>query len=195
MSQGIRRGRRSGTADTRGQIVSAARNLFALHGYDGVSLRHIARAASVDAALVHHYFDGKDDLFAACIDLPADPAEVLANVVSAAPENRAEVLIRALLNLWESPAQAALLALVRGAVGSHTQAALIREVLRRRILNLVAAGLDGDADVRGALAASQLIGLMMARYVIKLEPLASATHEEVVRLVEPTIKRYLTGVL
>ncbi|WP_345890606.1 TetR family transcriptional regulator [Arthrobacter sp. 147(2020)] len=174
--------------------MSAARNLFALHGYDGVSLRHIARAASVDAALVHHYFDGKDDLFAACIDLPADPAEVLANVVSAAPEDRAEVLILTLLNLWESPAQAALLALVRGAVGSHTQAALVREVLRRRILNLVAAGLD-DADVRGALAASQLIGLMMARYVIKLDPLASATHEEVVRLVEPTIKRYLTGVL
>lgn len=194
MSQGIRRGRRSGTSDTRGHIVSAARNLFALHGYDGVSLRHIARAASVDAALVHHYFDGKDDLFAACIDLPADPAEVLANVVSAAPEDRAEVLILTLLNLWESPAQAALLALVRGAVGSHTQAALVREVLRRRILNLVAAGLD-DADVRGALAASQLIGLMMARYVIKLDPLASATHEEVVRLVEPTIKRYLTGVL
>ncbi|MBE0008543.1 MULTISPECIES: TetR family transcriptional regulator [unclassified Arthrobacter] len=194
MSQGVRRGRRSGTSDTRGHIVSAARNLFALHGYDGVSLRHIARAASVDAALVHHYFDGKDDLFAACIDLPADPAEVLANVVSAAPEDRAEVLILTLLNLWESPAQAALLALVRGAVGSHTQAALVREVLRRRILNLVAAGLD-DADVRGALAASQLIGLMMARYVIKLDPLASATHEEVVRLVEPTIKRYLTGVL
>lgn len=192
----VLRGRRTGKEDTRSAIIQAARNLFADHGFEGTSLRQIARSANVDPALIHHYFDGKEGLFAACIELPADPAKVLAGVVAVPPDQRGEALLRALLRLWDSPAQPALLTLLRGAVGSKRQAALMREVFGRRILVLVTAGMnDDDTRLRGSLAASQIMGLMLARYVLKLEPLASQSHDELVLHVAPTIQRYLTGPL
>lgn len=195
MSRALR-GRRAGSGDTRAHIIATARGMFAEHGFDGASLRGIARAAGVDPALIHHYFDSKDELFAACIELPADPAQVLAGVVRCPVPERGEELVRTLLALWESPAQPALLALLRGAVGSRTQAALMREVLGRRIFALITTGMtEEDARLRASLAASQVMGMVMARYVLRLEPLASANREEVVRLVAPTVQRYLDGPL
>ncbi|WP_051478940.1 TetR family transcriptional regulator [Arthrobacter sp. H5] len=192
----ILRGRRAGKEDTRSAIIQAARSLFAEHGFEGTSLRQIARSANVDPALIHHYFDGKEGLFAACIELPADPATALAGVVAAPPDQRGEALLRAILGLWDSPAQPALLTLLRGAVGSKRQAELMREVFGRRILVLVTTGMDDDdTRLRGSLAASQIMGLMLARYVIKLEPLASLSHDELVRNLAPTVQRYLTGEL
>ena len=190
------RGRRAGSGDTRAHIVATARLLFAEHGFDGASLRRIARDADVDPALIHHYFDNKEDLFAACIELPADPARVLADVARCPVPERGEELVRTLLALWESPAQPALLALLRGAVGSRTQAALMREVISRRVLTLITTGMDEeDARLRASLAASQIMGMVLARYVLRLEPLASADREDVVRLIAPTIQHYLSGTL
>ncbi|HET8795047.1 MAG TPA: TetR family transcriptional regulator [Arthrobacter sp.] len=191
-----RRGRRGGGGDTRGQILAAAQKLFAEHGYEGTSLRSIARAAEVDPALVHHYFDGKEALLAASVELPANPSEVLAGVAALPPAERGTALLRTLLELWDSPLQPALLTLVRSIIGSRSQSALMREVLRRRILNVIMAGLEYDKDetqLRGELLVSQVFGLMVSRYVVKLEPLASLSSEEVVRLVSPTVQHYLTG--
>ncbi|MCZ2402482.1 TetR family transcriptional regulator [Paenarthrobacter sp. Z7-10] len=193
-----RRGRRNGPDNSRELILSSARELFSELGYDATSLRRIAREAGVDAAMVHHYFRDKDELFAACIELPADPRRVLASVVSTAPAERGEAILRTLLQLWDSPVQPALLALVRSAISSKSQAALLREVLTRRIVILAVSDLPGDAGttrLRGALLVSQLIGLMVSRYILKLEPLASAGHDEVVALVAPTLQHYLTGPL
>ena len=148
--------------------------------------------------MVHHYFQNKDELFAACVELPADPREVLADVVVVPAGRRGEAILRTLLTLWDSPVQPALLALLRGAVSSRAQAALLREVLSKRIVGVALVDLPDDDDgrrLRGSLLASQLIGLMVSRYVLKLEPLASATHQEIVRLVGPTLQRYLTGPL
>ncbi|WP_434618681.1 TetR family transcriptional regulator [Arthrobacter sp. A5] len=199
MSAGLpRRGRRSGTENTRAVILSSARKLFAELGYDATSLRGIARDAGVDSAMVHHYFQDKDGLFAACIELPADPRTVLAGVAHTAPEVRGEALLHAVLGLWDSPAQPALIALMRGAVSSSSRAALLREVLIKRIVALLLADLPGDAAahrLRGSLVASQLIGLMISRYFLKLEPLATADHDEVVALLGPTVQRYLTAPL
>ncbi|HET7415757.1 MAG TPA: TetR family transcriptional regulator [Arthrobacter sp.] len=193
-----RRGRRGAAEDTRGAILAAARELFAEHGYEGTSLRRIAREASVDPALVHHYFDGKDDLLAASVELPADPGEVLSAVVALPPDQRGDALVRTLLGLWESPLQPALLTLIRSTIGSKRQSALMREIFKRRILSVVMAGTtddDGQQDLRGALVASQILGLVIARYVVRLEPLASLPVEDVVRQVGPTVQRYLTGEL
>ncbi len=192
----VRRGRRSAGDHSRKAILTAARKLFAEHGFEGTSLRQVAREAAVDPAMVHHFFRGKDELFAACVELPADPSEVLAGVESTDPSLRAEAIVRAVLRLWESPAQHSLVAFVRGTIGSRAKTALLREMVNRTILSRVMSGvpgLAGEVRLRGNLVAAQVMGLMLTRYVIRLEPLASATQDDVIRLVAPTIQRYLTG--
>jgi AcrR family transcriptional regulator len=191
-----RRGRRAGSTDTRAVILAAARRLFAEHGFNGTSLRQVARTAGVDPALVHHYFDGKEGLFAASVELPADPRKVLAEVIASPPAVRSELLVGALLRLWEGPAQPAVLALVRSAIGHERQAALMREVFTRRMLPLITSGLPGDEEevhLRGSLVASTLMGCMVGRYVLRMEPLASLSSAEIVRLISPAVQRYLTG--
>ena len=199
MSGGLplaRRGRRQGTTASRSQILGAARKLFAEQGFEGTSLRQIAREAGVDPAMIHHFFKSKDELFALSVEMPADPAQVLAGVDSHDPGQRAEAIVRAVLRLWESPAQHSLVAFIRGTIGSKAKTAMLREMVSRTILSRIMAGVPGTADeigMRSNLVASQMVGLMLTRYVIRLEPLASATEDEVIRLVAPNIQHYLTG--
>ncbi|TVU60440.1 TetR/AcrR family transcriptional regulator [Paenarthrobacter nitroguajacolicus] len=192
----IRRGRRSAGDHSREAILAAARKLFAEKGFEGTSLRQVAREAAVDPAMVHHFFKGKDELFASSVELPADPAEVLAGVEMMDPSVRAEAIVRAVLTLWEGPAQHGLVAFARGTIGSKAKSGMMREVVSRAILSRVMAGVSGPDEqvlLRGNLVASQTVGLILARYVIRLDPLASASQDDVVRLVAPTIQRYITG--
>ncbi|MEV7605527.1 TetR family transcriptional regulator [Paenarthrobacter sp. NPDC089322] len=194
--QPLRRGRRRVGDHSRETILAAARKLFAEQGFDGTSLRQVAREASVDPAMVHHFFKGKDELFACSVELPVDPAEVLAGVELLDPADRSEALVRAILRLWESPAQHALVAFARGTIGSKTKTAMLREVVTRAILSRVMAGVQGSEEevlLRGNLVATQTVGLILVRYVVRLEPLASASQDDVVRKVAPNIQRYLTG--
>ncbi|UUL75903.1 TetR family transcriptional regulator [Pseudarthrobacter sp. Fe7] len=161
-------------------------------------MRQVARAAGVDPAMVHHFFRGKDELFAHSVELPADPEHVLAGVAGADPARRAELIVRTVLRLWESPAQAGLLAFLRGSIGSRAKTALLREMVERRVISGIMASVPGPPEevaLRGNLMATQVVGLMMVRYVVRLEPLASAAPDDVVRLVAPTVQRYLTGPL
>ena len=193
-----RRGRREGTTGSRQHILAAARRLFAEHGFDGTSLRQIAREAGVDPAMVHHFFKGKDELFALSVALPADPAQVLEGVDQYDPEHRAEAIVGAVLRLWESPAQHSLVAFLRGTIGSKAKTLLLREVVTRTIISRIMAGMPGapaEVAMRGNLVATQMVGVMLVRYVVKLEPLASASPEDVVRLVAPNVQHYLTGEL
>ncbi|WP_430929408.1 TetR family transcriptional regulator [Pseudarthrobacter phenanthrenivorans] len=193
-----RRGRRGGTTESRDHILDAARRLFAEHGFEGTSLRQVARSAGVDPAMIHHFFTGKDELFALSVELPADPETVLAGMAGTAPDRRAELVVRTVLRLWESPAQAGLLAFLRGTVGSKAKTALLRDMVAKRVISRIMAGVSGTPEevaLRGSLVATQVVGLMMVRYVVRLEPLASAAPEDVVRLVAPNVQRYLTGPL
>ncbi|WP_245827849.1 TetR family transcriptional regulator [Sinomonas mesophila] len=195
---GLRRGRPggAGAGDRRGLIVAAATRLFAEHGFDAVSLRQIAREAGVDPALVHHYFSGKDQVYAASVELPADPDAVLAGLRALPAEERAEELLRAVAGLWEGPRRHAMAAFVRGSLGSRLRTAAMREVFRRRILPRVAEGLPGDdaeRELRGSLAATQIAGFVLLRYLVQLEPLASMPLDEAIRLVAPAVQRHLTG--
>ena len=192
------RGRRPGGADTRQAIVEAARVDFAEQGYDGTSLRGIARRAEVDPALVHHYFGGKPQLFAAVMDIPADPAALISAVVTGPREQVGESLVRTFLSVWDSEAgRQRFQALVRAAVTHDDATRMLREFLTREVFGRVVNELsdDGEAraglEVRAGLAASQMVGLAMMRYIVEFPAVVDATHDELAALVGPTIQRYL----
>ncbi|KUL28905.1 TetR/AcrR family transcriptional regulator [Actinoplanes awajinensis] len=189
-----RTGRRPGNQDTREVILTAARAAFADKGFDGASIRAIATAAEVDPALVHHYFGTKDKLFLAAMQAPMDPAELLDAVAEGDLDQVGERFVRLFLTIWDGPGGAAGVALLRSAVGNEWTTRLFREfvvtqILRRAVPKL---GLDDEqGPLRITLAASHMVGVAMARYVIKVEPLASVPSETIVAIVGPTVQRYL----
>jgi AcrR family transcriptional regulator len=191
-----RPGRRPGNPDTREAVLAAARTAFAARGFDGATIRGIATAAGVDPALVHHYFGSKDKLFLAAIEAPANPADLLPEVLAGGRDDLGRNVVRLLLRVWDGPMQPAALALVRSAIGNEWTAKLLREFLVTQVLRRVVGTLDmppREREIRGALAASQLIGLVIGRYVLKLEPLASASPDWLIATVGPNVQRYLTG--
>jgi AcrR family transcriptional regulator len=150
----------------------------------------------VDPALVHHYFGSKDKLFLAAVEAPIDPDELLPGVLAAPPDQRGEAVVRMVLKVWDGPARPAILALVRSAVNHEWSARLLREFVLTKIIRRVIGSYDmpvEEREARGALVASQVIGLVLTRYVLKLEPNASASHDSLAAAVGPTIQRYLTG--
>ncbi|MFD4470323.1 TetR family transcriptional regulator [Rhodococcus sp. NPDC058505] len=190
-----RTGRRPGSSGTRDAILGAARSRFAEHGFDRTSVRSIAADAGVDPALVHHYFGTKRALFLAAIAIPADPAMVLAGVADAPVEEIGERFLRAVVGVWESPHREGLLAAFRSAITGES-VGLVRSFLTEVVLTEIGHRVDdpaGSAALRASLVASQMAGLMVTRYILELEPLATLPPERVVHLVAPTLQRYLTG--
>src|SRR3954463_6415134 len=117
VAPGPPRGRRKGSPDTRSAILAAARTSFARQGFAGTTIRGVASAAGVDAALVHHYFGTKDDLFLAAMELPLDPRQGPAPAMVGGPDGAGERLLRAFLSMWDDPAIApSLIANVRSAL-------------------------------------------------------------------------------
>jgi AcrR family transcriptional regulator len=183
----------------RERILEAARSEFADRGYDKTSVRGIATAANVDPALVHHYFGTKDEVFAAAIEVALEPATDAAQAFQAMEGARdgsavGEQLARYFFGIWEDEAiRTPLLAVMRSALTNETAATALRSFVTRRILARVADGVDvPDPELRTELAAAQLVGAAILRYVVRAEPLASADVEEIIATVAPTIQRYLT---
>lgn len=183
--------------DTRGLIVDAARAEFSAVGYDATSLRAVARSAGVDPALVHHYFDGKAALFAAVMDVPVDPGAMVGRILAGPREQVGEGLVRLFLQVWDgAETRHRFVALLRSAVSHEDAAAMLRGFLAREVFGRVVRELDPDAedgDLRAGLAAGQMIGLAMARYVIALPGVVEATHDELAARVGPVLQAYLTG--
>jgi AcrR family transcriptional regulator len=177
-------------------VLFAARAAFAERGYDGASIRAIAGAADVDPALVHHYFGTKEKLFLAAVEAPADPEDLLPEVLAGGRDELGANVVRMLLRVWDGPGRPAGLALVRSAVANEWGARMLREFLVSQVLRRVVGTLGlppTETAARGSLVASQLVGVVMARYVLGVEPLASAPADQVVAAVGPTVQRYLTG--
>jgi AcrR family transcriptional regulator len=185
-------GRRPGSADTRSEILAAARAEFATRGYEKATMRGIARAADVDSALVHHYFGSKDRVFMAAMEFPIDPDTILRQLAGD-PAAVGERLARTVVTLWETPpVRDRLVALLRSVPSNEELAALLREFARHRLVARMAARLAApDAELRVELALAQVIGLAMARYVIGIEPLASASPEDLVRYLAPVLQTHL----
>lgn len=193
-------GRPAGGGDRRAAILDSARNLFADKGYAGASVRGIARAAGVDPALVHHYFGTKEQVFVAAMQLPVSPGELLPEVLAGDPAQLGERLVRMFLQVWERPDfRAPMLGMLRSAMTGEQGAAMLREFVESALVGRVAAAVGGVGGVGGVdplrvqAAAAQLVGVVILRHVIALEPLASATTEEVVALVAPIVQQHLTG--
>ncbi|MGI5349598.1 TetR family transcriptional regulator [Streptomyces sp. CA-250714] len=180
----------------RERILASARGEFAEHGYDKVSVRAIARGAGVDAALVHHYFGTKEQVFAAAVEGAMAPAIAVPDLLEAAsPDELGETITRAFLRIWENPAtREPVLAIVRSAVNNERAAAVFRDLLTRHLLSRAAALLkEPDAELRVTLAAAQLVGTAILRHVIRLEPLASEPFEGAVARLAPVVQHHLMG--
>ncbi|WP_432139139.1 MULTISPECIES: TetR family transcriptional regulator [unclassified Streptomyces] len=189
------RPRRSEPADTRERILDTAREEFSRQGYEKTSVRGIAKAAGVDSALVHHYFGTKEGVFEAAVEVAFAPALHAPETITEGPlDGVGDRFTRFMFGVWENPTtRTPLLAILRSAVNNDTAAAVFRHLIASQLLRRVAAQLDlPDAELRAELAAAQLVGCAMMRYVIKLEPLASADIEQVIARVAPVVQRHLT---
>lgn len=199
-----RRGRppKDAGGDTRARIADAAAAEFAEKGYDGTSLRGIARRTGVDSALVHHYFDDKAGLFAAVVNVPVRPDRIVAEALQVPGAQLGESLARAVLGAWERPhIRPVAVTLLRTAVGSSATAPLIRQFLVRELVAALVKRLRADDDIdaeeariRAELAMTQMAGVLLMRYVLAVEPLASLPVDEVVARVAPSLQSHFDGV-
>jgi AcrR family transcriptional regulator len=186
-------GRPSDGSDRRAVILAVARDQFAAKGYAGASLRGIAREAGVDPALVHHYFGGKDQLFVAAVELPFNPADRLPELLAGGPAELPERLVRIFLGMWSDPSfRTPMIGLVRSAFSSEEGSRMLREFLSGTLLARVGAALGPLPPERIQAAVAQLVGVVILKHVIRLEPLASTPDEDLVQLLAPTVRRYLT---
>lgn len=192
----IKRGRRPGPSTTREAILAAARETFSARGYEGTKLRDVAAAAGVDVALLHYHFKSKDGLFEAAAAMPVSMPELMADVLESGElEDFAARLLHRILEVWDDERYGpALVALIRSAMSHEPAAAALRGFVRSELLDRIARRLDGpDAGERSALFGSQLIGLLMYRHVLKVEPVASMAPEEIVVRMAPGMQATLTG--
>lgn len=186
-------GRRPGNADTRGEIVEAAKRVFAAKGYDGASLRAVAREARVDPALVHHYFDGKASLFVAAMALPFDPRQVKEQAASS--EHSGARTIEGFLTMWDHAegTGSSFSSCVAAMAASASVADAMREFVNERVWSILPQA-EGEtaamAKRRTAMVSSQLMGLAFTRYILRVAPMATATPKQIGRWVGPTLDRY-----
>ncbi|MFD5224491.1 TetR family transcriptional regulator [Microbacterium sp. NPDC058342] len=189
------RGRPPGGSDARARIAAAAVHEFGEHGYEGATVRAIAARAEVDAALVHHYFGAKADLFAEITDLPLRPDLEVPRILRGPRDAAGERIVRFVLESFEHPGvRKRGVILLRTAIGGKLTAPLVTGFLSRELLPRIAAELDApDAELRASLVASQIAGLLIARHVVRLPAMADATVDELVARIAPTVQRYLFG--
>jgi AcrR family transcriptional regulator len=190
-----RPGRPPGQSDTRDRILTSARELFARNGIDKTSIRSIAASAGVDAALVHHYFGTKKQLFAAAIHIPIDPMQVIGPMRETPIDELGLALPSLLLPLWDSELGSGFIATLRSLLAG-SEVSLVRSFLQEVISVEVGKRVDnppGSGRIRVQFVASQLVGVVMARYILELEPFKSLPVHQVAETIAPNLQRYLTG--
>jgi AcrR family transcriptional regulator len=191
-------GRRPGNADTKGEIIEAARRVFAAKGYDGASLRAVAREAGVDPALVHHYFDGKASLFMAAMALPFDPRQVKQQADS--PAYSGARTVESFLTMWDqAEASGSSFGSCVAAMAASTNVAdAMREFVAERVWGSVPRHADESESMarrRTAMVSSQLMGLAFTRYLLRVPPIATASPRQIGQWIGPTLDRYILGPL
>ena len=181
---------------TKLRIQQAAAKLFASRSFETVSTRAIAKEAGVDAALIHHYFGSKEGLFQAVLNAAIRPEQLEALVVSESPDDWGRQLVRAADKVWTSPAAPALKAVVRRVLVGHE--GVLREFVTRSLFNRFLSHIEGpepERRLRVSLIGSQMSGLVIARHIVGIEPLASLSTDEVANLIGPVLQHYITGSL
>lgn len=194
-AQRRRPGRPAGTSDTRERILVSARELFARNGIDKTSIRAVAAAAGVDPALVHHYYGTKQQLFAAAIHVQIDPMQVIGPLLETPVEEIGYTLPKLLLPLWDSEMGKGFIATIRSLLAG-SEVSLIRSFLQEVIAAEIGPRVDnppGSGRIRIQFVASQLVGVVMARYILELDPFKSLPVDQIAETIGPALQRYLTG--
>jgi AcrR family transcriptional regulator len=178
---------------TRAAILKAAQELFAELGYDRATVRDVAARAAIDPAMVMRYFGSKDELFARAtvVDLK------LPDLTRITPPQFGDALIRHFLDVWEGPSSnGSLTILLRASASSEEIAAKTRGVFAGQVLPMLAQVADrAELATRAGLISSQLLGLALCRYVLKVPPVVAMTPEQIIKGVGPVLQRYITGEL
>ncbi|ORW04834.1 TetR family transcriptional regulator [Mycobacterium kyorinense] len=190
-----RRGRPAGVSDTRDRILKSARELFARNGIHQTSIRAVAAAAGVDSALVHHYYGTKEKLFAAAVHIPIDPMDIIGPLREVPVDELGHTLPSTLLALWDSEIGAGFIAELRSILAG-SEVSLFRSFIQEVIAVEVGSRVDnppGSGIIRIQFVASQLVGVVMARYILELEPFKSLPAQQIAETIGPNLQRYLTG--
>jgi AcrR family transcriptional regulator len=188
-----RRGRRPAGEDTRAALLEAASTVFTEQGFDGATVRTIAARAEVDPAMVNHWFGGKEGLFAAAVELPVTPEWIREQVLPGPPEQLAERVLRTFVTVWDNTGGGGFAALVRSATTQEMAAEMLRGFIDSTFGGILRElGVD-QPELRLSLFGSQLAGLGLARYVVKLEPIASADVDILIATIGRTLQHYATG--
>lgn len=190
-------GRRPSDSGTREAIAAAARRQFAEQGFDRTSLRSVAREAGVDPTLVSHFYGTKQELFVEVVVLPFEPGQILPALIAGDEDAIGERLARFIVGVLESDeGRRRLVGRVRAAASEPEAGRLVKEMVERELLAPIAEHLGaGDPSLRASLLGVQVVGLIMARYVVGIEPLASLPADRVVAVLAPVMQRLLTGEL
>lgn len=188
-----RTGRRPGGTQTKAAIRAAARRQFGERGYSDTTIRSVADEAGVDPALVMQFFGSKDRLFAASVQWPFDPAAEVPNVVGDDPSAVGRRLVALFVRTWDADSgRNPIVTLLRAATLREPAERQLREFLERELLIPIVSALECDQRaLRANLVATHLLGLGVARYILRFEPLASMAPAQVVDLMSPAVQRAL----
>lgn len=173
------------------QILDAARTQFGERGYEATTIRGIAAAAGVNPALIHHFFGSKEQVFAAALALPINPAEVLSTILDGPREEIGQRILRLFLGLWREPeTRKSFLALVRSVSTNESAALTLRQFIEQVMMARVGEAL-GISPLRLNALMAHIMGVAMLRYLIGVQPIASADEEEIIATIAPVIQRYI----
>ncbi|MCK2244116.1 MULTISPECIES: TetR family transcriptional regulator [unclassified Crossiella] len=189
-----RPGRWRSGAESKQRILQTARDLFGQHGYGGTTVRAIATAAGVDPAMVFYFFTNKQGLFAAAVEMSGAVPPAIESIFTAGLDGIGERIVRTLLENLDKSDRTPLVMLTRSAPTDNQSEALLREFIDREITDRLAALLDPpDAALRAGMVNVQILGLAVARYIVRIEPIASASVDELVVRFGPLVQHCLTG--
>jgi AcrR family transcriptional regulator len=193
-----RRGRRQGGPVSREAVLAAAKERFATEGYEKTTLRAIADDAHVDPSMVLYLFGSKAELFRESLRLLLDP-DLLVAALRGTADDEPDIgtrMVRTYLRIWEAPESGpTMVVMLQSATSNPDAHEAFRSFMQNYVLTAVSGVLGGDeqARLRATLAASQLVGTAVLRYVMKVPPLATLSGDELVRVIAPTVTRYLTA--
>jgi AcrR family transcriptional regulator len=177
-------------------VLAAAKSRFAAQGFEKTTLREIASDAHVDAAMVLYLFGSKDALFRESIRLIIDPTKLAAAISDGGADDIGVRMVRAYLQIWDQPeTQTSMITMLASATSNSAAREAFQDFMREYVLTAVSGALGGGADsqLRATLAATNLVGTALIRYVFAVGPLAEVSTDEVVAMIAPTVQRYLTA--
>ena len=180
-------GMRRSSEQTKAVILAAARERFAESGFERATIRAIAADANIDPSMVMRYFGNKNQLFAAAAEFDLQ----IPDLSDVEPGDLGARIVAHFVERWER--DEALVVLLRSSTTNAEAAQRMREIFTTQLLPVIAKVKPADAARRAGLIATQVLGLALCRYVLRLPPVVEMSRDEIVAWLGPTVQRYLTA--